>query len=156
MDSDGTAEQDPNRIEVYSVDEGRLVVVDRLELTEDAWRDRLEEDEFKILRKEGTERAFSGPNWDNKEDGLYRCAGCGTDLFDSAAKFDSGTGWPSYYQPVHEANVDTHTDRRFFMRRTEVVCARCGGHLGHVFPDGPEPTGQRYCMNGTVLTFDPR
>lgn len=117
------------------------------------WREQLSDEEYRVLRKHGTERAFSHPLNNNKKTGDYVCAGCGNPLFASAAKYDSGTGWPSFYEPVSDDAVMEHEDRSFFMRRTEVRCAACDGHLGHVFPDGPQPTGQRYCMNGVALKF---
>jgi peptide-methionine (R)-S-oxide reductase len=124
------------------------------DLSDDEWRDRLTDDEYHILRERGTEPKFSGDYLDRKEDGTYTCAGCGTELFDSDTKFDSGSGWPSFYDAV-EGSVEVETDTRHGMRRTEVLCATCGGHLGHVFEDGPEPTGERYCINSVALDFDP-
>ena len=108
-----------------------------------------------MLRGHGTERAFTSPLNDEKRQGEFRCAGCGLPVFESATKFESGTGWPSFYEPMDDA-VGTTTDRSFFMTRTEVHCRRCGGHLGHVFDDGPKPTGQRYCINGVAMTFEPK
>jgi peptide-methionine (R)-S-oxide reductase len=120
------------------------------------WKEKLSPEQYEVLRRKGTERAFTGKYYNSKEEGVYRCAGCGNPLFDSETKFDSGTGWPSYYQPVSGQAVETEEDRSHGMIRTEVLCARCGGHLGHVFPDGPQPTGQRYCINSVSLDFEPK
>ena len=123
--------------------------------TEAEWRERLTSEQFEVLRNKGTERAFTGEYAFSKEDGVYRCAGCGAELFSSQTKYESGTGWPSFWQPIESDAVELHEDKSLFMRRTEVTCARCGGHLGHVFNDGPRPTGERYCMNSVSLQLDP-
>ena len=122
--------------------------------TDAEWRELLSGEEYRVLREQGTEPAFSGKYWDEKQSGIYRCRGCGFPLFKAAAKYDSGTGWPSFYEPVDNDAVETETDSSLLMTRTEVHCSRCRGRLGHLFPDGPQPTGLRYCVNSCSLQLD--
>lgn len=124
------------------------------ERSEDEWKSVLSPEQFQVLRKKGTERAFTGEFWDDHRSGTYSCAGCGTALFDSDTKFESGSGWPSFFAPIADGRVHLEEDSSHGMRRVEAVCAKCGGHLGHLFPDGPPPTGQRYCINSASLAFE--
>ena len=134
----------------------RIMTKGKVSKTEAEWRVQLTPAAYEVARGHGTERAFTSPLNDEKRPGVFTCVCCGEPVFDAATKFDSGTGWPSFYAPMAEDAVGTTEDRKFFMRRTEVHCARCDGHLGHVFPDGPRPTGLRYCINGVALAFEPK
>ncbi len=130
-------------------------MADPKDRTDEEWRELLDEQAYRVLREKGTERAFTGKYDKEKRPGVYRCKGCGASLFSSETKYDSGSGWPSFYEPVDGAHVREEDDRTLWMKRTEVLCSACGGHLGHVFPDGPKPTGLRYCINSCALELEP-
>ena len=127
---------------------------EKIKKSEEEWKRELTPEQYHVLREKGTERAFTGEYYHNKEKGVYRCAGCGAELFDSDTKYDSGSGWPSFFLPLSKDDIEERSEGSLFMKRTEVVCAKCGGHLGHVFDDGPKPTGLRYCINSASLKFD--
>jgi peptide-methionine (R)-S-oxide reductase len=153
MDVSTATGEEMGTVSIYSAKTGAYTDISYVERSASEWREILTAAQFHILREEGTERPFTGSLLDNQREGIYRCAGCGTDLFSSTTKYDSGTGWPSFWQPIASGNIREVEDNGFFISRVEIECARCGGHLGHVFKDGPAPTGLRYCINSASLTF---
>ena len=151
--SDGKPVYAATQIKVYSAERRSYIMSNTVVKTSEEWKKSLTPEQFHVLREKGTERAYSGATWNNHQHGIYQCAGCGLDLYRSEEKYESGTGWPSFTAPLAPENVTTRPDNSLFSHRTEVLCPRCGGHLGHVFDDGPKPTGLRYCMNSAALRF---